>query len=62
MTETITHAHIQVQDLNGGWFIARVMFMGNYQQVINEMRAASSQFPGKRVKAVDDKGRLIDIL
>ena len=62
LTQTIDYAEIQVQDLNGNWFIAKNVYRINYQKLVQEMDMASQQFGGRRAKAVDQNGRLLDML
>jgi len=52
---------IQVQDLSGNW-----RTYGRTQNVpamiLREMRAHQGNNPGRRVRAVDESGRLVDML
>lgn len=52
---------IQVQDLFGNW--RTISVVQNFSQTITmEMKAISSRYPDKRVRAVDENGRIVDIL
>ena len=52
---------IQYQDDTGTWYtIGRVL--NNGFAILQGMKSASAQHPGKRIRAVDHDGRIVDIL
>ena len=53
---------IEVQDFNNNWMQVSRILKTNDQVTMVEMRQAQSNFPGKRVRAVDETGRIIDLL
>jgi hypothetical protein len=53
---------ILVQDLAGNWIEARFVAKMSDQYLRRQMVDVQKNFGGKRVKAVDDKGHLIDII
>lgn len=54
-------AQIQVQDDSGNWR-TYVITNNNSQMIRSEMRLLKSQFPDKRVRAVDMDGKFLDML
>jgi len=58
----MTTIKIQVQDVNMNWFTIKVLQYINEQMTMSELKQTQAAFPGKRVKAVDQNGRLLDIL
>ena len=52
---------IQLQDSTGDW---RTYYrtINQPQTILARMRELACQFPKHRIRAVDDKGRVIDIL
>ena len=52
---------IQLQDITGIW---RTMssVINNSQIIISAMKSLKERFPDKRVRAVDENGRLLDLL
>jgi|DEB0MinimDraft_10_1074344.scaffolds.fasta_scaffold17250_7 hypothetical protein len=58
----MTTIKIQVQDVNMNWFTIKVLQYINEQMTMSELKQTQNAFPGKRVKAVDQNGRLLDIL
>jgi hypothetical protein len=53
---------IMIQDVGGNWMPVRIIENLNDRYVIQQMKLTQSSFAGKRVKAVDSKGNLIDLL
>jgi hypothetical protein len=54
-------AEIQVQDLDGNWHTLTVT--NNLAPLIeNAMRDAKMKFPDRRVRAIDEHGRLLDMM
>jgi|tagenome__1003787_1003787.scaffolds.fasta_scaffold20970098_7 hypothetical protein len=52
---------IQIQDYGGNWrTVANVW--NNAQRMIFELRSVQSRYPDRRVRAIDQDGRLIDML
>jgi hypothetical protein len=58
---TSNNAAIEYQDPLGNW-IAAVTVPNQPPLILNEMKSVAVLYPGKRVRAVDQDGRLIDIL
>ena len=52
---------IQAQDTSGMWRTYHVT-MNDSQRIIAEMRSILSRYPNYRVRAVDQNGRVVDIL
>jgi hypothetical protein len=54
-------ANIQIQDYSKLWItVSRVV--NNMQRIGYELRAIQSRYPDRRVRAMDNNGRLIDLL
>ena len=53
--------YIQVQDDVGIWRTVHTT-INDSQRIIMEMRSVSRRFPGKRIRAVDQAERIVDIL
>jgi hypothetical protein len=52
---------IQYQDVTGSWYT--VMSVDNQDnRIIAGMRTVKHQYPDSRVRAVDENGRVVDIL
>ena len=58
---TSTNAAIEYQDASGNWIIAMTV-PDQLRLILNGMESAAVLYPGKRVRAVDQDGKLIDIL
>lgn len=58
----MNNAYIKVQDLNGNWIDAKIVEHLSDQYVYQQMVQVQQNFGGKRVKAVDKNGHLIDLL
>jgi hypothetical protein len=54
-------ADIQIQDYSKMW-VTVVRVVNNLQRIGYELRAVQSRYPDRRVRAVDNSGRLIDLL
>ena len=52
---------IQAQDTSGMWRTYHVT-MNDSQRIVAEMRSIQSRYPSYRVRAVDQNGRVVDIL
>jgi hypothetical protein len=52
---------IQAQDTSGMWRTYHVT-MNDSQRIVAEMRSIQSRYPNYRVRAVDQNGRVVDIL
>jgi len=52
---------IQAQDTSGMWRTYHVT-MNDSQRIVAEMRSIQSRYPSYRVRAVDQNGRIVDIL
>jgi hypothetical protein len=54
-------ANIQIQDYSKLWItVSRVV--NNLQRIGYELRAIQSRYPDRRVRAVGNNGRLLDLL
>jgi hypothetical protein len=53
--------YIQAQDTSGMWRTYHVT-MNDSQRIVAEMRSIQSRYPNYRVRAVDQNGRVVDIL
>lgn len=56
------NATIMIQDVGGNWMPVRIIESINDRYILQQMKLTSTSFPGKRVKVVDDKGNLIDLM
>ena len=52
---------IQAQDLSGNWRTYSYT-MNNAQNILLRMKELQRQFPNFRIRAIDQQGRVIDIL
>jgi hypothetical protein len=52
---------IQAQDNSGMWRTYHVT-MNDSQRILAEMRSIQSRYPNYRVRAIDQNGRVVDIL
>jgi hypothetical protein len=52
---------IQAQDTSGMWRTYHVT-MNDSQRILAEMRSIQSRYPNYRVRAIDQNGRIVDIL
>lgn len=52
---------IQLQDQSGNWRTYHVT-MNQPQLIISSMRELKARYPNYRVRAVDQNGRLVDLL
>jgi hypothetical protein len=59
MDQTIT---IQIQDVGGNWMDVQTTTTNHDRYIYSLMEQAQSNHPGKRVRAVDENKRIIDIL
>ena len=51
--------NVQIQDYSKNWLtVSRVV--NDLQRIGYEMRSVQSRYPGRRVRTVDNDGRLID--
>ena len=55
-------AFIQAQDISGNWRTYSVTVNQNSQRILDEMRSLQRQYPNYRIRAIDENGRVIDIL
>jgi hypothetical protein len=58
---TSNDAAIEYQDATGKW-ITVITLPNQPPLILNGMKSVALLYPGKRVRAVDQDGRLIDIL
>lgn len=52
---------IQLQDATGNWRTI-ITTQNNSQMILIRMKELKSQYPDKRVRAVDKEGRLVDMM
>jgi hypothetical protein len=57
----MNYVFIEIRDYGGNW-IAISNVVNNLQRITFEMRSVKSRYPDRRVRAVDQSGRLIDLL
>lgn len=53
---------IQIQDVNGNWLTTQTTNTNNDQYIRSLMQTAQKSYPGKRVRALDGSGKIIDLL
>ena len=53
--------NIQAQDTSGNWRTYSIV-MNNSSRILDEMKSLQSRYPNYRVRAVDQSGRVVDIL
>ena len=53
--------HIQAQDPTGNWRTYHST-PNNSQRILSEMKQLQARYPNYRVRAVDQNGRVVDIL
>lgn len=53
---------IQIQDINKNWVSVQFNVMNQPQVIMTRMQETQRSYPGKRVRAIDDAGRLVDLL
>lgn len=53
---------LMVQDIGGNWMPIRLIENLGDRYILQQMKIVKSGYPGKRVKAVDSKGNLIDLM
>ena len=54
---------IQAQDLSGNWRTYHTTsLIGNSQRILSEMKSLQERYPNYRIRAVDQNGRIVDIL
>jgi hypothetical protein len=58
---TSNNASIEYQDALGNWITA-VTVPNQLPVILNGMKSVAVLYPGKRVRALDQDGKLIDIL
>lgn len=56
------NVYIQVQDFTGNWKNASILIVNDSQRILHEMRNVQMSSPNMRVRAVDENGRLLDML
>jgi len=57
----VNYVDVQIQDHSGNWVtVSNVIF--DLQRLGFELRSISSRYPGRRGRAVDKDGRLIDLI
>ena len=59
--QVVGNIEIQLQDDTGNWRTCHVT-RNIPAMIVSSMRQVSSQYPGKRVRAVTTDGRIVDIL
>jgi hypothetical protein len=58
----MSNIHVQFLD-NSGWRnCATLSASNNAERILIEMRSAAQSYPGHRIRAVDEDGRVVDIL
>ncbi|MFM7085326.1 MAG: hypothetical protein ACKOW3_10060 [Hyphomicrobium sp.] len=54
--------YIQIQDVSGNWLTTQTTNTNHDQYIRSLMQTAQKSNPGKRVRAIDGSGRIIDLL
>jgi hypothetical protein len=55
------NVNIQYQDVTGSWYtVSSCLNEGSY--IIEAMKSASNFYSGCRIRAIDENGRIVDIL
>jgi hypothetical protein len=54
-------ADIQIQDYSKLW-VTVVRVVNNLQRIGYELRSVQSRYPDRRVRAIDNQGKLLDML
>jgi hypothetical protein len=57
---TDERVEIQIQD-GGNWRTIHITF-NNSQLILNEMKTLKQRYPDKRVRAINNNGRMIDMI
>lgn len=52
---------IQAQDTTGNWRTYLIV-MNDSQRILSEMKSLQSRYPDYRIRAIDNNGRIVDIL
>ncbi len=52
---------IQYQNANGNWTTVQQV-MNDPHNIANGLRSAKSMYPSSRIRAIDQSGRLVDML
>jgi hypothetical protein len=52
---------IQARDTTGNWRTYLIV-MNESQRILSEMKSLQSRYPDYRIRAVDNNGRIIDML
>jgi hypothetical protein len=52
---------IQAQDTTGNWRTYHITDT-NSQRILSEMKSLQSRYPDYRIRAIDQNGRVVDIL
>lgn len=55
------NAHIQFQQISGNW-VTVTTTMNQSSVILNQMQTLKASMPECRVRAIDDHGRLLDML
>ena len=55
------YVDVQIQDRSGVWVTVSTVF-NDLQRIGFELRSVASRYPDRRVRAVDKRGRLIDLI
>lgn len=55
------NAHIQFQQISGNW-VTVTTTMNESTVILNQMQSLKASMPECRVRAIDDQGRLLDML
>jgi len=59
MENTIT---IQIRDVGGNWLSVQNTMTNDDRYIYSLMESAQSGYPGKQVRAVDQNGRIVDMI
>ncbi len=59
MSNTI---QVQFQDIGRNWVTVQANVQNQSQMIMTRMREVQRMYPDKRVRAIDESGRLVDML
>jgi hypothetical protein len=57
----MSDVQIQAQDTTGNWRTYLIV-KNQSQRILSEMRSLQSRYPNYRIRAIDNDGRVVDIL
>ena len=55
------NVNIQYQDVTGSWYTVGIT-ENEAPRILMAMQGAARQYPGCRIRAIDENGRIVDLL